>query len=62
MLLLDDLLATGGTALAAAKLVEKCDAIVQNIGFVINLPELPGEQAIKDAGYQSFHLIEFSGH
>ncbi len=59
VLIIDDLLATGGTALAAAKLVEKLGGQVEGIAVVIDLPELKGKEKLKD--YTVFNLIEFEG-
>ena len=53
VLIVDDLLATGGTALAACKLIEKAGAIVAGCAFVINLKELHGEEKLKDFEIQS---------
>jgi adenine phosphoribosyltransferase len=49
----DDLLATGGTAKAAAKLVEKIGGVVAGFGFIIELTDLKGINAIKSYRYQS---------
>ena len=59
VLIMDDLLATGGTALAAAQLVEKLGASVEAISFVIDLPDLNVREKL--ANYNLFHLIEFDG-
>lgn len=59
-LVIDDLLATGGTAGAAATLIEKMEGVVVGCHFVINLPELHG--ADKLAGYQPKWLMDFEGH
>lgn len=59
VLIIDDLLATGGTALAACHLVEKTGAKVCGLGFVINLVDLPGEAKLKD--YKVKSLIQFEG-
>jgi adenine phosphoribosyltransferase len=61
ILLVDDLLATGGTALAAAALVEKLGGIVVEITFIVNLPDLGGYKKLKDKGYNVFYLTEFEG-
>jgi adenine phosphoribosyltransferase len=61
ILLIDDLLATGGTCLAAAQLVEKCGAKVEEIMFIVDLPDLGGHKRIKDAEYSMFALCEFEG-
>ena len=53
----DDLLATGGTAKAAAKLVEKIDGVVVGFAFIIELLELNGRDKIKE--YRSESLVEY---
>ena len=62
ILIIDDLIATGGTAEAAAKLVKICGANVAGFIFVINLFDLPGNKLLKDKGYFTKSLIEFPGH
>ncbi len=59
VLIIDDLLATGGTMKAACKLVEKLGGTVAGCGFVVELPELGGRKAL--AGYEVFSLVEFEG-
>ena len=54
VLIIDDLLATGGTALAAAKLVEKCEAKVVGIHFLIELSFLNGDDKLKSYNVKSF--------
>lgn len=61
VLLIDDLLATGGTALAAASLIEKLGAEVAEIAFLVNLPEVGGEKRLRDKGYALYTMIEFEG-
>jgi adenine phosphoribosyltransferase len=61
VVLVDDLLATGGTALASAKLVEKLGGIVEEICFIVDLPDVGGHKKIVDAGYRIFCLTEFEG-
>ncbi len=61
ILLVDDLLATGGTALAAAALVEKLGGAVAEMAFIVNLPEVGGAKKIKDKGYSIYCLTEFEG-
>ena len=53
----DDLLATGGTAKAAAKLVEKIDGVVVGFAFIIELLDLNGRNKIED--YRSESLVEY---
>ena len=61
VLLVDDLLATGGTALAAAALIEKLGATVSEMAFIVNLPDVGGEKKITDKGYNIYSLTEFEG-
>ena len=62
VLIIDDLIATGGTAEAAAKLVEKSGGKIAGFIFVINLYDLGGIKKLQDKGYQAHSLIEFPGH
>ena len=62
VLIIDDLIATGGTADAAAKLVEISKGSVSGFIFVINLFDLPGNNLLKSKGYFTESLIEFPGH
>ena len=62
VLIIDDLIATGGTAEAGAKLVEKSSGIVSGFLFVINLFDLGGRKMLEDKGYKTFSLIDFPGH
>ena len=62
VLLIDDLIATGGTAEAAAKLVEKSEGKVAGFLFVINLFDLNGIKKLKEKGYNSISLLDFPGH
>lgn len=61
ILLVDDLLATGGTALASAALVEKLGGVISEIAFIVNLPDVGGYKKLKDKGYNVFYLTEFEG-
>ncbi|MDT9546426.1 MAG: adenine phosphoribosyltransferase [Chlorobium sp.] len=61
VLLVDDLLATGGTALAAAALVEKVGGVIAEMAFIVNLPDIGGERKILEKGYRVFSLTEFEG-
>ena len=61
VLLVDDLLATGGTALAAAALIEKLGGIVTEMTFIVNLPDVGGYKRLRDKGYNVFYLTEFEG-
>ena len=62
VLIIDDLIATGGTAEAAAKLVEISGGKVACFVFVINLFDLSGSDNLKNKGYKVENLIEFPGH
>ena len=62
VLIIDDLIATGGTAEAAAKLIETSEGVVAGFIFVINLFDLPGNNLLKKKGYKTECLIEFPGH
>jgi len=62
ILIIDDLIATGGTADAAAKLVEMSGGKVAGFIFVINLFDLPGDKLLKDKGYFTKSLVNFPGH
>ena len=60
VLIIDDLLATGGTALAAIKLIEKFqNKTIIGAGFIINLPELKGDKKLTDKGIKIHSLMEF---
>jgi adenine phosphoribosyltransferase len=62
VLLIDDLIATGGTALAAVSLLRSVGAEVVGAGFVIDLPDLGGSAALRNAGIHTHSLVEFPGH
>ena len=62
VLLIDDLIATGGTAEAAAKLIEISKGKVAGYVFVINLFDLGGSDNLIKKGYKVENLIEFPGH
>ena len=62
ILVIDDLIATGGTAEAAAKLIKISGGQVAAFIFVINLFDLPGEKLLKSKGYKTQSLVEFPGH
>lgn len=61
ILVVDDLLATGGTALAAAALIEKLGGEVVEMAFIVNLPDVGGEKKLTDKGYKLYSLTEFEG-
>ena len=62
VLLVDDLIATGGTAYAGIRLLERAGANVVGCSFVIDLPELGGSRHLKDSGLPLFTLVDFAGH
>tara|TARA_B100000965_G_scaffold272178_1_gene230268 strand:+ start:228 stop:755 length:528 start_codon:yes stop_codon:yes gene_type:complete len=62
VLIIDDLIATGGTAEAAAKLIEISNGKVAGFIFVINLFDLGGDEILKKKGYSSESLMNFPGH
>jgi adenine phosphoribosyltransferase len=62
ILIIDDLIATGGTAEAAAKLVEMSDAKVAAFFFAINLFDLGGSDTLIKKGYKVENLMDFPGH
>ena len=62
ILIIDDLIATGGTAEAAAKLVEISRAKVAGFIFVINLFDLNGSDNLMKNGYKVQNLLDFPGH
>ena len=62
ILIIDDLIATGGTAEAGAKLVEMSNAKVAGFIFIINLFDLGGNKKLIDKSYFAKSLIEFPGH
>jgi adenine phosphoribosyltransferase len=57
----DDLLATGGTALAAARLVRRSGGTVTGMSFIVDLPDLGGGDALRAEGYDVRTLIAFEG-
>jgi len=59
IILIDDLCATGGTALAACDLIEKLGGEIMGIGFLIDLPFLNGSKKIKDRGYELYSLVKY---
>ncbi len=62
VLLVDDLIATGGTAEAALKLLESAGATVVETCFLVDLPDLKGADRIKKLGHNVFALVDFEGH
>jgi adenine phosphoribosyltransferase len=62
VIVVDDLIATGGTAFAAIKLLERAGAKVVGCCFVIDLPELGGAEKIRALGREVTTLVSFAGH
>ncbi len=62
VILVDDLLATGGTAIAGARLLRRAGAVVDHALFVIDLPELGGAQALAAENLGTNALVSFAGH
>ncbi len=61
VLIVDDLLATGGTALAAARLVRRAGGVVTGARFVVDLPQLGGGKALQTEGIHAVSLMTFEG-
>ena len=62
VLLVDDLIATGGTARAAVRLLNKAGAVVTQAQFLVDLPDLGGADALRTDGIEATALIHFPGH
>ncbi len=62
VLLIDDLIATGGTALAGLELIARCGGEIVAAGFVIDLPDLGGADRLRAAGVEVTALVAFGGH
>ena len=62
VIIIDDLIATGGTAEAASKLVEKSGGEIASFVFVINLFDLGGKDLLEKKNYKTISLIDFPGH
>ena len=62
VLIVDDLIATGGTALAAIKLFRRLDAKIVGCGFLVDLPDLGGSEMIAEKGVSVRSLCVFAGH
>jgi len=61
VLIVDDLLATGGTALAAARLVRRAGGVVTGARFVVDLPELSGAAVLAGEDIETVSLLAFEG-
>jgi adenine phosphoribosyltransferase len=62
VLLVDDLIATGGTMMAGKKLLEKLGGEVIEGAAIVDLPELGGSQRLRDGGLKVFTFVHFEGH
>ena len=62
ILVIDDLLATGGTIEATAKLIRRLGGEVTDAAFIINLPELGGEKRLNSLNIHCYSLVSFDGH
>ena len=62
VVLIDDLIATGGTMMAGRRLLEKLGATVTEGAAIVDLPELGGSRKLRDSGLQLFTLLDFAGH
>ena len=62
VVLVDDLIATGGTARAALTLIEIAGGLVVGCGFVVDLPDLGGRARLESLGYPVLALCQFAGH
>ena len=61
VLIIDDLLATGGTIEATTKLIRRVGAQVGDAGFVISLPDLGGEECLENMNLKHFSLVQYDG-
>lgn len=61
VLIIDDLIATGGTAMAAGNLVKKLGGKVIEFAFIVDLPDIGGRKKLEDAGYAVYAQTEFEG-
>ena len=61
VLIVDDLIATGGTAVAASKLVRRLGGEVVSCSFIVDLPDLGGKSRLLEEGFHVDTLIEFEG-
>ncbi|MGL4995913.1 MAG: adenine phosphoribosyltransferase, partial [Deefgea sp.] len=62
VLLIDDLVATGGTMIAAANLLKRIGAEVVEAAAIVDLPELGGSKLVKQEGISLFTVCDFAGH
>ncbi len=62
VLLIDDLVATGGTMIAGKKLLERLGAVVVEGAAIVDLPELGGSQKVRESGLKLYTIVNFEGH
>ncbi|WP_323001681.1 adenine phosphoribosyltransferase [Denitromonas sp.] len=62
VLLIDDLIATGGTMMAAKKLIERLGGSIVEGAAIVDLPELGGSELLRAAGLELFTLVDYAGH
>lgn len=62
VVIMDDLIATGGTMMAGRNLLQRLGAVVVEGAAIIDLPELGGSTLLRDAGLPVYTVTEFSGH
>ncbi|CDO36796.1 MULTISPECIES: adenine phosphoribosyltransferase [Novosphingobium] len=62
IVLMDDLIATGGTAMAALELIRRAGGVVEEALFLVDLPELGGTSRLREAGVSVEALLDFPGH
>jgi adenine phosphoribosyltransferase len=62
VLLIDDLIATGGTMMAGKKLLERLGAVVVEGAAIVDLPELGGSKKLRESGLKLHTIVNFDGH
>jgi adenine phosphoribosyltransferase len=62
VLLIDDLIATGGTMMAGKRLIERLGAVVVEGAVIVDLPELGGSRRLREAGLVLHTLVDYDGH
>ena len=62
VVLIDDLIATGGTMMAGRRLLERLGATVIEGAAIVDLPELGGSARLRESGLELFTLVDFEGH
>lgn len=61
VVLVDDLLATGGTILAAASLICEAGGIIEELAFIVDLPDVGGHSKVAESGHPFFYICQFEG-